>query len=200
MTSLADYAELMGLREQTRLAVRNAIADHALELFDTHGFDATTVEDIAAAAGISARSFFRYFPAKEDAVIPDPAAPGLLMRDALAACPADQAPWQAMRTALQPVVDLSEADPAHTLRAMRVIINTASLRARNLEKHILWTEMATPLMATRLGNPPDLNLQAQALITAALGCLDVALAGWVARDGEGSLGELLDLAFSSLKG
>ncbi|MFJ6701243.1 MULTISPECIES: TetR family transcriptional regulator [unclassified Streptomyces] len=190
----------MGLREQAREAIRGAIAEHALVLFDAKGFDETTVEDIAAAAGISSRSFFRYFPTKEDAVIVDPAGPGLLVRDALAARPADEVPWQAMRAALQPIVDIADADPERTLRAMRVIIATASLRARNLEKHIVWAEMITPVMAARLAAPRGGDVPAQAVIVAALSCLDVAFAGWIADDGAGSFGDILDLAFASVGG
>ncbi|MFF4243070.1 TetR family transcriptional regulator [Streptomyces sp. NPDC001822] len=188
----------MGLREQTRSAVRGAIAEHALVLFDEKGFDATTVEDIAVAAGISSRSFFRYFATKEDAVIPDPAAPGLLVRDALADRPADEAPWPAMRAALQPIVELADEDPLRTLRAMRVIVSTASLRARNLEKHIVWADMITPLMVARLGDPPRGDVLAQAVVAAAFTCLDVAFAGWVAENGSGGFGEVLDLAFAGV--
>jgi AcrR family transcriptional regulator len=51
-----------GLKERTRDAVRQEIAEAALLLFDEQGFDETTVEQIASAAGLSCRSFFRYFP------------------------------------------------------------------------------------------------------------------------------------------
>ncbi|KPC90357.1 TetR family transcriptional regulator, partial [Streptomyces sp. NRRL F-6602] len=60
-----------GLRMKTRRAVTEALADTALDLFDRAGFDQVTVADIVAAAGISQRSFFRYFSSKEDVVFGD---------------------------------------------------------------------------------------------------------------------------------
>ena len=54
-----------GLRALARASVRTAIADRALQLFDEQGYDETTVDDIAAAMGISGRTFFRYFATKE---------------------------------------------------------------------------------------------------------------------------------------
>jgi hypothetical protein len=93
----------------------------------------------------------------------------------------------------------------HASRDAR-INSSASLRARNLEKHNLWTEMLVPVMAQRLEGPtassaPDTaTLPAQVIIAAALSCLDVAFAAWTATDGANSLGEILDLAFASVAG
>ena len=60
-----------GLRERKRVRTRRAIADAALELFARHGFHATTIPQIAAAADVSPRTVSGYFPAKEDLAFPD---------------------------------------------------------------------------------------------------------------------------------
>ena len=57
------------LRERRRLATRAEIEHVALDLFARHGSERTTVDDIATAAGVSPRTFFRYFPTKEDAAL-----------------------------------------------------------------------------------------------------------------------------------
>ncbi len=61
----------MNLREQQRLATRRTLAEHALRLFHDQGFDETTVEEIAAAAGVSQRTFFLHFSTKAAAAFPD---------------------------------------------------------------------------------------------------------------------------------
>lgn len=57
------------LRERRRRQTEREVGDAALELFESRGVDHTTVDDIARAAGISPRTFFRYFPTKERAAL-----------------------------------------------------------------------------------------------------------------------------------
>jgi AcrR family transcriptional regulator len=56
----------MGLRESKKLQTRQEIADQAMRLFAQRGFDGVTVADVAAAAGVSEKTVYNYFPTKED--------------------------------------------------------------------------------------------------------------------------------------
>lgn len=173
-----------GLRDITREAVRARIAAVAVARFDRDGFDAVTVEQIAAEVGISARSFHRYFPAKEDAVIGDPLRHRGALAEALRERPGDEPAWTALREAFVDMMVRADEDPESGRRSVRVMMSTPSLRARNLEKHLAWADVLTPILTERLraGDPDGAELGAAVLVQAALGCFDVAIATWSVTD------------------
>lgn len=171
-----------GLRDITRDAVRARIAAVALERFDTDGFENVTVEQVAAEVGISARSFHRYFPAKEDAVIGDPARHRDALAEAFRSRSTTQPVWPALREAFAEMLERGSTDDPETgRRSVRVMTSTASLRARNLEKHQAWADVLTPLVVEQL-HGPDAELRARVLVQAALGCFDVAITTWATGD------------------
>ncbi|WP_375389273.1 TetR family transcriptional regulator [uncultured Amnibacterium sp.] len=196
MTSTTTRAG--GLRGIARDAVRARIAEVAVDLFSERGFDAVTIEQIAAGVGISARSFHRYFPAKEDAVLTDPEAWGLLVRDTVAARPADEDVWTSLRLAYEALLEVSDTRDDSRKRVMRVLMSTASLRARNLEKHLLWERLLTPIVAARLGGG-DAALRARTVVQASLVCFDTALTAWAEPEEHRSPADLLAVCFSQLE-
>lgn len=187
------------LRERTREAARQHIAESALGLFLTRGFDETTVEQIAAEAGISARSFFRYFPTKEDVVITDPSGWARAMADHLRGENEKTDLWSAMHRALAVLLEPAAASPSQSLASMRVIMSAESLRAANVEKHLMWAAELVPVAAARLGGPRfTRGYRASAVVHGAIGLFDSALQEWVRRGGSTSLARLLDEAFAQL--
>jgi AcrR family transcriptional regulator len=188
------------LRQRTRDAVRQQIAEIALVMFDEQGFDETTVDQIAAAVGISPRSFFRYFPSKEDVVLGDPMIYGEPVRQRLGQALESMPVWQALRSGFEAVVETVESNPEWALRATRVMIGTPSLRARNTEKHLAWMTVLVPLVAAALTGPEaERQYHARAITLCALTCLDVSSAELVHRNGAVTTRELLDEAFQLLK-
>src|SRR4051812_710609 len=93
----------VGLRERTRRAVRAELVEIAVNLFLTQGFEATTVEQIAAAAGLSRRSYFRYFASKDDVFVEVISVLGQGVAAALTARPPEEAPWAALRRSFDPL-------------------------------------------------------------------------------------------------
>jgi AcrR family transcriptional regulator len=189
-----------GLRQRTRDAVREQIAATALRMFDEQGFDETTVDQIAAAVDISPRSFFRYFPTKEDVVLGDPMVYLQPVRERLMRSLEATPVWEALRSGFEATVVTSRANPEGALRATRIMINTPALRARNTEKHLIWMTVLEPLVAHALpGHDEDNEFRARAVTMAALTCLDVSSAEWVLREAQADVGQLLDEAFALLK-
>src|SRR3954464_10960470 len=135
----------------TRLEIERV----AFALFAERGFDETTVEDIAAAAGISRRTFFRYFAAKNDVVWGDFDDGLRHFADSLDAADPAQ-PWRdALRVA---VVDFNSLDPElvplHRDR-MELILHVPALQAYATLMYARWREVVTRFVAARTGAKPD---------------------------------------------
>lgn len=161
----------------------------AFELFARQGFDRTTVDDIAAAAGIGRRTFFRYFPSKNDIAWGDFDGELRRMRKQLAEYPPDVPLLEAIREAL---VDFNRVDPAEApwhRRRMELILTTPALQAHSTLRYADWRQVVAEFVATRLGVPPD-SLAPQAIAYATLGVALAAYEQWL-RIPESELPELL---------
>ena len=182
-------------RAVKKAATKRAIQDHALRLFVEKGYDATTVEEIATAAGVSHMTFFRYFPRKEEVVEYDEYDP--LLEDLIAARPPDEAPITALHNAIRMGVEgVLATDRTALLIRTRLILNNPVLRSRNLIAQDTTRDLFARALARRAGiAEPDLTATVQA--SAALGAVAPALTAW-AEDGEADLIALIDSAFTAL--
>jgi AcrR family transcriptional regulator len=188
------------LRSRTRRALQAEITAVAFDLFDRQGFEATTINQIAAAAGLSRSSFFRYFATKEDVVLLGVEERGLVLRDALAARPPDESPWEALRHALAVIVKINIENPDRILRLSRIMHATPSLQARQMQRENTWHRLLVPEIARRLGpSSGPIDPRPAALASAALGCLHAATTVWRDCDAQADLAALLDQAMSALR-
>ena len=168
-------------------------------MFRREGFEKVTLDDLAAAAGVSRSTFLRYFGTKEDAVLGAFDAHGDQAADALRARPADEDDWTALRRALDTVIERYREDPARALATTRLVRETPALCARQLEKQHGWRPALARALAERAGSTEPATLAQTVRAAAALDCLNVALDHWTASEGALDLVELLDEAFAALK-
>lgn len=186
------------LRKIKAEAVAATIATTALDLFDQKGFENVTVDEIASASGISRRSFFRYFPTKEDIVVTGHAAFGEKIIELVKARPQDEDVWVSLRRGYDILVENVDRDPEGAARTMRIVNSTQSLRAHTLEKHINWAVSLSPEIEHRLGHAKATRLEADTLVHASFACLDVALAHF-SPERDASFSKNLDAAFDALR-
>lgn len=168
----------------------------AFELFGSKGFEATTVDEIAAAAGIGRRTFFRYFESKNDVVWGSFSDHLGYMRARFAECPADQPLMDAVRTV---VVDFNRFDPGEVpwhRRRMELILRVPALQAHSTLRYAEWRAVVAEFVATRLGLDTD-TLVPQALAYAALGVALAAYEHWLITP-DSDLTRILDTAFRNL--
>lgn len=176
MTESAGSAER--LWDRTRRSVQAEIAQVAMDLFLRKGFDRTTIDEIVAVAGVSRRSFFRYFGTKEDIVLGGLADEGARVSAELAKRPEEEDLWTALRSAILAVGDADE-DEERMLAVARMMYGSPSLRARSIEKHLRWQSDLLPEVRRRLGPPEETaDLRAAAVVASAITCLDVAGEAW----------------------
>lgn len=175
---------------------RAALERVGFELFARRGFDRTTVEDIAAAAGIGRRTFFRYFASKNDLVWGDFAAE-LVRLDALLAATDPAVPMMdALRGA---VVEFNRFDPAvvpwHRQR-MALILRVPTLQADSTVRYASWRTLVTEFAARRTGRAPSDLLPRLIGHTFLAACI-AAYEHWL-TDEQASLGDLLDQGLRQL--
>ncbi len=185
--------------DRQRAALRAEIITAACALFAEQGFEATTVDQIAGAVGISRRSFFRYFGTKEDVLLGDLAGRGDAVARALARRPAGEGPWQALRAAMADSVSEVPRDASQDLAIGRIMRDTPSLRYRRTEKRLHWNEALVPMLAARIGGH-GAEFTAAAIVAAALSCLDVASDAWLRSGGKEDLADLYDKAVAAVLG
>lgn len=187
-----------GLRQQKRKLVRDAIAHAAWDLFAAEGYEATTVAEIARAAGVSRRTFFRYFSSKEGVLVETS---DTLAEDLLAAFsrrPAHEPPLVAIQRALRPVVEARLADAGQARAIIRLLRESRTLRRAMLERHARMEERLAGLMARRLGKDPrkDSTPALMAFVTRAL--LDTAFNVWFDQHPK-DVGAMVDGLFRKLR-
>jgi AcrR family transcriptional regulator len=186
-----------GLRERKKQKTRWAIQEHALRLFAEQGYDATTVEQIAAAAEVSPSTFFRYFPSKEDVVVQDEYDP--LMVAAFESAPAELAPVPALRYAVRTAFAQMGADELpKILERARLTMSVPALRARAIENMTATIDVLAEPLARRAGRDPD-DFAVRTFAGACLGALLVAIFTWMDSDGTKDFLELIDEALGHLE-
>ena len=184
-----------GLREQRKARTRKAIQEHALRLFLANGYDATTVEQIASAAGVSHMTFFRYFPSKEAVVENDEYDP--LLVDFIRAQPAGVGPLTALRTAVVGGIrEVYTTDRDALLVRTRLVLTTPALRGRQWRNADSTQRLFAEALATRTDG--EITFELRVLASAVLGALSTALTAWVEGDGAEDLPTLVDRAFDAL--
>jgi AcrR family transcriptional regulator len=190
-----------GLRARNRARTRDDIIEAALGLFEGRGYDATTCEDIAAAADVSVRTFFRYFDAKVDVLVAgrsDEEGPQAVIAEVLDR-PAGEQPVAVLRRALRHPIGVLESQRDLVVRQVRVMMATPSLETFRREQFHRFEDPLAAAIATRLGRQPG-DLDARLLAAATAAALRISIERWVASGArQETLRPLVDEAFDRLE-
>jgi AcrR family transcriptional regulator len=186
----------IGLRDRKKAGVRSALVEAGLALFRERGFDAVTVDELAAAADVSRRTFFRYFATKEAVLFARRQEQFERLREQLVASDADN-PFESVRAALLGLAREYRTHRRQILDEQRVVRANPWLVARDLEVDRGFEHVIAEHLLRRTGRSVGAQRRARILAAAVVGAVRVTLDEWAERHGELDLarvgGEALDL-------
>jgi AcrR family transcriptional regulator len=182
-------------RQRKKIATRDRIRASALRLFREQGYDATTVEQIAADAGVSHMTFFRYFPTKEDVALSDSYDP--VIAGLIAQTPASWPLIRRIRTVLaEGLRQIYGTDRDALLAQNKLVVSTPALRERLWADQIATQQLILQALSAGQDDPP--SFQDRVTVAACLAAASTAILTWVENDGAPDLPELVDQAFDTL--
>ncbi|QRP48670.1 TetR/AcrR family transcriptional regulator [Amycolatopsis sp. FDAARGOS 1241] len=190
-----------GLRERKKLETHRTLATTAVRLVGERGLDHVTVEDIAAEAGVSARTFFNYFASKEDSVViahADHAERSLRMVDRLAGAAPTLSTLEALLASVRE--DLAEIDENRDewLTRIRIIKDNPGLTLRAMSLSSDAVEPTIAAIAKRSGTDPAKDLYPSLVLSAFGSALNASLMLWRELGGSRPLLDLVDEAVATL--
>ncbi|GAA3980462.1 TetR family transcriptional regulator [Streptomyces marokkonensis] len=177
-----------------RPPMREALVAAAFRLFLERGYEQTTVDDIVALAGVGRRSFFRYFPSKEDVVFPDHERCLADMKAFLDSSPEDADPVRRVCDAARLVVRLYAENPAFSVQRYDLTKKVPGLRAYELSVVWRYERALAQYLRGRLGGRRDGSMRADVIAAAVVAAHNNALRSWLRSKGQDDVGAAVDHA------
>jgi AcrR family transcriptional regulator len=174
--------------------MRQALVSAAFRLFLERGYEQTTVDDIVALAGVGRRSFFRYFPSKEDVVFPDHERCLADMTAFLDASPEDADPVARVCDAARLVLRMYAENPAFSVQRYHLTKQVPGLRAYELSVVWRYERALAEYLRGRLGGRTDGILRADVIAAAVVAAHNNALRSWLRSQGRDDAGAAVDHA------
>ena len=167
-----------GLRARKRQQTRERLTRAAMTLFLERGFEATTLDDIAAAADVSRRSFFHYFASKEDVVFAWQEEIITALIAAVATRPAGETMLTAAENAIAAMV--RQLDPSEAIAMARLKRDNPALQARNQVKYEMLERTLAEALGKRAGHKRE-RLQARLVAMITTGAMRIGDELWTAE-------------------
>lgn len=196
-TSSPSSSPTRGLRERHKESTRRSLEDAALRLFAEQGYDATTIEAIADSAGVSPRTFFRYFTAKDEVLDMGWVQRREQLADLVDAVRAGDDDHAAAAQVLVAMAESFQPERERILLRARALRSSAALRGRNADTTTAWEQTLAAGLARRRGlAEPD--ARARAVAAAYTAVWRTALADWL-RSADRPLPEVVTDSFGHLR-
>ena len=185
-----------GLRERKRQQTRERLTRMAMALFLERGFEATTLDDIAAAADISRRSFFHYFASKEDVVFAWQEESTAALIAAVAVRPANESMLAAAENAISAMV--RQLKPGEAIAMAQLKRDNPALQARDQVKYEKLERALAEALGKRAGHKTE-RLQARLVAMIATGAMRIGGELWAAEGARENPEALVKRTFAAIR-
>jgi len=188
-----------------RLKMRRELAAAAMELFATKGYEATTVDEIAAAAGVARRTFFRHFRSKEEAIFPDHDDTLIRAEAVLNAAPAHEHPLDTVCRGIKEVMKMYAARPEISVARYKLTREVPTLREAEIASVARYERLFTRYLLGHFdehAHDDDANddpLLAEVAASAVVTAHNHVLRRWLRAGGQGDVEAQLDHAFAIVR-
>ena len=189
---------ILSLKERKSRAVRESIWNVAMDLFSAKGYDETTIEDIARAAGISLRSFFRYFNSKGDLMAYALLLYGNELVAAIDACAPGASVREVFRQSIARIAQQGLAVEARTRKHLDVLRRSQAAAAAEMSRLPEVQTLVAKAYERRLPDGPERELAARAIAGVSLHLTGIAVR-WCLEHRECDLAGTMDRALAGLE-
>lgn len=184
-SSAMDGTDFSGLAARKKERTRRELGQAAMRLFVEHGYDGTTIEEIAAAVEISPRTFYRYFPTKEHLVTSLARTSMTSFCAELSARPEDESLLEAVREAIVAAYGDYWREVDHLRAVLHLLRETPALRARWLDEAHHQQRQVADVLAPRIGDKPG-GVRSAIVAGAIILAWNTALEQWAYHGGRRS--------------
>jgi AcrR family transcriptional regulator len=188
--------DVPGLRARKRHQTRERLTRAAMALFLDRGFEATTLDDIAAAADISRRSFFHYFASKEDVVFAWQEESTAALIAAVAARPANESMLAAAENAIAAMI--RQIEPGEAIAMARLKRDNPALQARDQVKYEKLERALAEALSRRAGHKTQ-KLEARLVAMIATGAMRIGGEFWAAEGAREKPEALVKRVFAAVR-
>lgn len=195
---LMTETDAPGRRERKKLATRQALHEAAMDLAEERGLANVTVEAITERADVAVRTFFNYFPSKEEAVLQREPDRAEHFRRALAERPASEEPLVALRHVILSDLVLRDLDSTHLLRRMRLISTEPTLLVLMAAHFDELNAGGTAEIARRTGIDAVADPYPSLVVAAAFAACKTSMLRWCEGGGAGDVTAIVGTAFDAL--
>jgi AcrR family transcriptional regulator len=186
----------VGWREQKKQRTRDRLVEAAFALFAERGYDNVSTAEIAAQAEVSERTFFRYFPTKEEVIFPEAEEQRRHVDELVANLPDTMSLVEGLREALRTLSHEFEQAKEMQFARAQLVASTPSLQTSVLLREQQWVQSFADAIAARLDLDPEADLRPELTAAVIVSAFRVVMSRWIQSGGRGDINQMLDQALA----